>query len=196
MDVTNTTSQDPMVHLGGLVAEGNDGYITGQERRGQTELVHSELMPTEAPWADLVALGFVRGEVKEGDEIFTHATLPEGWSRKATDHSMWSTVVDERGIERVAIFYKAAFYDRSTHASIRNVGALLAFDAMAQVEKGGEAALPEQWGVLTEDERGEFVKRLHDEIAHRDEYAERYNHTSVYGDAMAQAARQLLALVP
>jgi hypothetical protein len=31
---------------------------------------------------------------------------------------MWSYLVDEKGRERAAIFYKAAFYDRDAHISI------------------------------------------------------------------------------
>jgi hypothetical protein len=43
--------------------------------------------------------------------------LPEGWHIKATDHSMWSNLVDDKGRNRASIFYKAAFYDREAFLS-------------------------------------------------------------------------------
>ena len=43
------------------------------------------------------------------------ATLPPGWSRQGSDHAMWAHLLDEHGRQRVGIFYKAAFYDRSAH---------------------------------------------------------------------------------
>ena len=38
--------------------------------------------------------------------------LPAGWKKQATDHSMWSKLLDESGAVVASIFYKAAFYDR------------------------------------------------------------------------------------
>jgi hypothetical protein len=61
-------------------------------------------------------MGFVFGE--QVDDVFVAATLPEGWRKKATDHSMWSHIVNAQGRKRVAIFYKAAFYDRSARATL------------------------------------------------------------------------------
>ena len=34
---------------------------------------------------------------------------------QATDHSMWSNILDQNGMVRGKMFYKAAFYDRSAH---------------------------------------------------------------------------------
>jgi hypothetical protein len=34
---------------------------------------------------------------------------------------MWSQLVDAEGVPRVAIFYKAAFYDRKAHMSFDQV---------------------------------------------------------------------------
>jgi hypothetical protein len=72
----------------------------------------------EPQWA---GLGFVFGDFvpeRQGEAMFRYATLPEGWTRKGSDHDMWSYIVDERGRERVAVFFKAAFYDRSAHMYI------------------------------------------------------------------------------
>lgn len=69
---------------------------------------------------DRVALeksGVKFGEKVKGDEMFQHIELPAGWKKVPTDHSMWSKLVDDKGRERAAIFYKAAFYDRSAHLS-------------------------------------------------------------------------------
>ena|ERR1700690_239018 len=133
--VRNTTAEvqaDPMI---GLATAAFPGGIEASEARGQRELVASDVLPGEvrplrspdgsfsvgAAKALLESWGFVFGAPVEGDPLFVHATLPPGWSRKATDHSMWSKIVDDRGRERCAIFYKAAFYDRKAdmHVSAR-----------------------------------------------------------------------------
>ena len=86
------------------------------EREGQAQLVTSDRLPTKcgdhAPW---LALGFTFGDPDSSDPLFMPATLPPGWERKATDHSMGSVIVDTLGRERVSIFYKAAFYDRTAN---------------------------------------------------------------------------------
>jgi hypothetical protein len=65
----------------------------------------------------LEAAGVVFGSTVEGDPMFRYATLPPGWEKRRTDHSMWTELRDERGRKRASIFYKAAFYDRSAHMS-------------------------------------------------------------------------------
>lgn len=50
--------------------------------------------------------------VDEYDDLFYNVELPEGWQIKATDHSMWNNLVDNKGRKRAQFFYKAAFYDR------------------------------------------------------------------------------------
>ena len=114
----NTAKMDPLEHLLGVMEQGNTEYITGMEAQGQKELVNDDVMPADAPWEDLISLGFVKGEPVEGDELFVHAELPNGWKKVGSDHDMWSYVVDEKNEQRVAVFYKAAFYDRRAHAHI------------------------------------------------------------------------------
>lgn len=94
------------------------GGIEAQEARGQTMLVQSsdmplELRPSKEVWE---AVGFTFGE--KLDEVFQSATLPPGWTREASDHSMLSYIKDEQGRRRAAVFYKAAFYDRRASASL------------------------------------------------------------------------------
>lgn len=93
-------------------------HIVAQEKRGQDELVGSTQFPAKAPVAELEALGFTFGPVDEGDPLFRPADLPQGWRREGSDHDMWSYVLDEKGRRRVAVFYKAAFYDRNAFARV------------------------------------------------------------------------------
>lgn len=114
--VTNTTEatfRDPQGFLAESLVMGTEKAITNQEARGQRELAESSSLPSEGSdhpaWAKM---GVIFGEKVEGDPLFRQATLPKGWKVKATDHSMWSKLVDEKGRERGSIGYKAAFYDR------------------------------------------------------------------------------------
>lgn len=92
------------------LAVGPSQAILNQEARGQKELSRRDMLPKKCPREDLEKLGFVFGE--EIDELFISVTMPEGWHKQATDHSMWTDLLDEKGRKRGAIFYKAAFYDR------------------------------------------------------------------------------------
>ena len=129
-DIRNTTRdmQDPAEQLLMLAIAMGDGgspsgYIEAQEAAGQRQLVNSDRLPTKVTSdggdEPFLALGFTFGPPDKGDDLFRPATLPPGWKRQATDHAMWSKLVDEHGRERVEIFYKAAFYDR--HADMRLV---------------------------------------------------------------------------
>lgn len=94
------------------------GGIEAQEKRGQAALVASTNMPKEMhPGREAFErLGFAFGDVV--DDLFVQATLPPGWTRAATDHSMHSDILDEKGRKRVGVFYKAAFYDRKASANL------------------------------------------------------------------------------
>lgn len=144
--------QDPMRGL----LMGLPGAIEASERRGQQELVASESLPTDTRGDDaaFLALGFTFGEPDADDPIFRPATLPTGWKREASDHSMWSHIVDERGIRRASIFYKAAFYDRSAAMHLANVAGNLASDAMYADTLPTSASL--RLDRLTPDEIAEF----------------------------------------
>jgi hypothetical protein len=111
--IENTAQRDPALHLLGAMSEGTTGYITGMEAAGQRQVVASTLLPIEirgASDADFEKLGFTFGAKR--DDLFREATLPAGWSKQGSDHNMWSYVVDHHGRRRVAVFYKAAHYDR------------------------------------------------------------------------------------
>ncbi|MFJ2477075.1 hypothetical protein ACIOWI_29570 [Streptomyces sp. NPDC087659] len=114
-----------LLFLAASMGPGGSGQaITEQERAGQAQLVNSDRLPAKMPYnaqADFEALGFTFGEVDPRDPLFRPATLPTGWKRQASDHDMWSYVVDELGRRRVGVFYKAAFYDRRASMSLTSV---------------------------------------------------------------------------
>lgn len=118
--VINTGKSDPetMLHL--ALVLGGDGFVERQEAEGQESFVESDTLPKKSGLTlknqddrkILESFGFqFLGDV-QGDDLFEYVKLPPGWSKKPTDHSMWSKIVDDQGRERVLIFYKAAFYDR------------------------------------------------------------------------------------
>lgn len=179
-DITNTSNQDPALHLTGSISEGVENYILGMEARGQQELLNSTQLPADARglhsdgWPEFEALGFQRGKPVPGDELFIYAELPPGWTRQGSGHSMWSYIVDERGLKRVAVGYKAAFYDRWAHMSLINPALELATDL---IYGEGPISLPKQYYLLTEEEqqafRGQFSKCLANAEEHPGIYEDR-----------------------
>lgn len=88
--------------------------IYASEKRGQSQFVKSESLPSKCRESDevLESIGIQVGKPFEEDPLFRPAILPDGWKKKATDHDIWSEIVDEKGRVRIGVFYKAAFYDR------------------------------------------------------------------------------------
>lgn len=179
----NTTAADPLLNFMDVAFGGG---IEAQEAQGQREILASETLPSEilhCTQDDMEALGFVFGEVVASDPMFREVTLPDGWKREGSDHAMWSYIVDERGIRRVAIFYKAAFYDRSAHMAIDNVGYSTATSWIY-----GDAEKPELHPELTPDE----LIRTRERAEHYVEDAER--NPTIYGDRLPRA-RSLIAAI-
>lgn len=111
--VTNTCNESPEVSLARELLMGSSKAIEHQEAEGQRELVQSEVLPEYGSANPAVqALGIEWGEPVPGDPIFRSVKLPAGWTKRATDHAMWSELCDAEGVVRAEIFYKAAFYDR------------------------------------------------------------------------------------
>lgn len=105
--------------LANAIAAMTPGGIEAQEAAGQRQLVRSSNLPKKCNYCtreQIEAMGVVFGA--DVDDLFIHATLPAGWALMPTDHSMWSTLRDERGRARASVFYKAAFYDREAFISI------------------------------------------------------------------------------
>jgi hypothetical protein len=104
--------------LDNAIAASTPGGIEAQEAAGQAMLVASGAkLPKDLGYSKLTreqitaATGIKFGD--DADDIFVNVTLPPGWKLRATDHSMWSDLLDANGCKRAAIFYKAAFYDRN-----------------------------------------------------------------------------------
>lgn len=97
--------------------------VERQEKRAQESMVGGARLPKKLNsargyhWEQICAAwGMTIGN--EADELFNNVTLPEGWKIVATDHSMWTMLVDDKGRERANIFYKGAFYDRDAFMSL------------------------------------------------------------------------------
>lgn len=92
-----------------IIAE-TSGGIEGQEAAGQKKFVASQNLPIDCPHQALESLGFIFGG--STNDLFVRVQFPEGWTKKATEHSMYSDLLDAKGRQCGSIFYKAAFYDR------------------------------------------------------------------------------------
>jgi hypothetical protein len=95
------------------------GGIEAQEARGQRQFVNSATLPRRCIGCtreQVERMGVVFGA--DVDALFVNVTLPDGWSKVPTTHSMWSELRDAGGHVRAGIFYKAAFYDRDAHMSL------------------------------------------------------------------------------
>ena len=123
INTEKAVSENPPMR--GWVRGGNPNAILAQEAEGQQSFVNSETLPTDMgrygdydTKAILEAAGVKFICVVPDDPMFQVVELPEGWQKKATDHSMHSNLVDNKGRARARIFYKAAFYDRSANLSL------------------------------------------------------------------------------
>lgn len=99
----------------------NPMAIEHQEAKGQESFVKSDTLPTKMDPASkeiLEAAGVKFLGPVENDDQFQYVTLPAGWKKVPTDHSMWSELLDQDGKEIASIFYKASFYDRSAFLRI------------------------------------------------------------------------------
>jgi hypothetical protein len=124
---------------------GSGAFIEEMEREGQAQLVTSDRLPTRfnsGTQAEFEALGFTFGDPDPDDPMFRPATLSQGWSRKGSDHAMWSYITDEHGHDRVSIFYKAAFYDRDAFMNLISLGSYV---SSAVEYDGGPIAFDDKW---------------------------------------------------
>lgn len=145
--------EDPTLILAEMLITGDSSQaILNQEARGQSRLVSSEVLPKDIRGATretFEQMGIVFGE--DADDLFVHVTLPDGWKKEATDHSMWSKLLDEKGRERASIFYKAAFYDRSAHMFPRkrfSVSSFVETDADGRIAEDGDGS---HWSTYVTD---------------------------------------------
>lgn len=95
-------------NMDNFIAAITPGGIEAQEAAGQATFVSNATLPKEmlgCTLEQLEQMGIKFGA--DVDDLFVTAQLPEGWKKQATDHSMWSDVLDEKGRKRAAIFYNA-----------------------------------------------------------------------------------------
>jgi hypothetical protein len=110
-------AENPIMILFEAMIGGNPSdAIVASEKRGQNNLVNSDVLPKRCDRAKLEGMGVVFGE--DFDDLFVHVTLPDGWQKVATTHDMWSKLLNADGEEIAMIFYKAAFYDRDAFATM------------------------------------------------------------------------------
>lgn len=177
IDNTSESMQDPANRLLFFAASmgpgGSDQAVAEQERAGQAQLVNSDRLPTDlnGDQTDFEALGFVFGERDPRDPLFRSATLPEGWKREASDHSMGSYVVDGLGRRRVSIFYKAAFYDRRADMTLVSVSGYV----RDRVHHGSPIVTDDTWATPAAVARalGDLAQRAQDDVNTWEEIAER-----------------------
>ncbi len=103
-------------NMSDLIAATSPGGIERQEAAGQASFVQSTTLPKDCDRNILTLAGVIFGD--DFDDLFVTVQLPDGWKKQATEHSMHSDLLDEKGRKRGAIFYKAAFYDRKAHMSL------------------------------------------------------------------------------
>ncbi|OPG13693.1 hypothetical protein [Microbispora sp. GKU 823] len=164
------------------------GGIEEQEAEGAAAMQSAacEVIPAKGS-AELANLGFVLGEVDPKDPLFREAALPAGWRRQGTGHSMWTHLVDEHGRKRVAMFYKAAWYDRDAFTTVQSVRAYVD-DCL---HEGTSPVLDETWAtreaVLTAlDSIGKYEQERADEWS---------GHTGDRAREYEQEARETLAKI-
>lgn len=116
-NTTEAVLEGPHNLLSQAMAIGCDKVIINQESQGQISFVGSDTLPAKFSFGErqiLEAAGIKFLGIAEDDKQFQYVELPAGWKKEATDHPMWSNLVDEKGRIRARIFYKAAFYDRNS----------------------------------------------------------------------------------
>lgn len=183
-NTTREVQENPLGFIAACLGSGGASQaIEEQERNGQAQVLASTTLPTEGSRdPELIALGFTFGEQVKGDPLFRQATLPDGWTREGSDHAMHSYICDKRGVRRVNVFYKAAFYDRRADMHIMNVGCSLSTEWIY-----GDNPNPSLRADLTDDERADVRSA-----------AERYikdaaESPGIYGDRLPRAQALLKA---
>ena len=173
----NFATWDPLMHvLGGMEEKRPGEYIERLERIGGDQMAASEVLPTDGLDTLPAEWGIVRGQ--KADDLFTEVTLPAGWRKVRTEHSMLSAA------ERLTTVLLAAGLG-SNLGIHRDADDLLTADAdLAQDIEDGAAlrrlreALPEggtlslyqhlgdtPWAVAVYDDLGKRLRREGDTTA-------------------------------
>lgn len=164
--------------ISNFIAASTPGGIEAQEKRGQLEQAQLQTLPFDGTsekdrpkWEEL-GFQFKRNTQNDRDDIFVECTFPAGWQKKPTDHSMWSDLVDAKGRKRGAIFYKAAFYDRSAQCHLKprfrvtedysenapRPRAIIITDVLGEVNKRIEGLPEADWNDRPEAEKRQALR--------------------------------------
>jgi hypothetical protein len=122
-----------------------------QDKAGQRHLVNSNRLPADLAGreADHRTIGLILGPVDPRDPLFRTVTLPAGWTRRASDHDLWSHLVDQHGRRRIAMYYRAATGHRAAHATIQSVDAYVAECAYAGTIPVADPAWATRQAIIT-----------------------------------------------
>lgn len=99
------------------------GFVEIAETLGQLDILAADVLPVlifddcgqPADRSVFEQMGIVFGNEVEGNPLFVNCTLPSGWRKEASNQAEWTYLLDEKGRQRVRIFYKAVSYDSSAH---------------------------------------------------------------------------------
>lgn len=169
-----------MAFIAGAIAGGPDGFsraIEDQEASGSAQLRASTVLPVDGSEdPTFVELGITFGAQTPGDPLFREATIPDGWSKQPGEESRTTYLVDQRGVRRVCIFYKAAFYDRHAHMHVMDVG----------------ESISSEWIYGRDEELALSAGLTEDELASAHDHAREYldmavEHPHIYGDRKPRA---------
>jgi hypothetical protein len=103
--ITNTSKQPDPGWTGGR----NPNAIQAQEKQGQRELTSQTSQLPVKGFFDLPkewGIEKIGDAIHGSDPLFHQVKLPDGWTIIATDHDMWSDLVDADGNKKAEIFYK------------------------------------------------------------------------------------------
>ncbi len=111
-DLGEQMRRDPEGTLGEIQARGLAGFLEQRERLGQMAFVNSEDLPVQMNPKARLALekaGVKFPQSVKREALFQRVQLPKGWKKVATNHEMWSNLLDSDGRVRAIIFYKASY---------------------------------------------------------------------------------------
>lgn len=98
-----------------IISSNVSSIIAKQEQQGQQEFLRENLLPVRMDGKSKEALekaGVKFLEICKDDALFQKVVLPQGWTKRATEHALWSELIDAHGSVRVTIFFKSVSYDR------------------------------------------------------------------------------------
>lgn len=99
------------ISMVGLII-GGGGISNIMRSQAQSNLERITDQVPKGDLIDLTAMGLVVLGPVEGDLLFVHVQFPDGWTKKRTDHGMYTDILDEKGRKRGTIMYKPDFWDR------------------------------------------------------------------------------------